>query len=352
MKKIVVFFVVLAITQVGLAIKSPDIAFSQEEGVVHRVDRGDTLWDISGKYFGDPMKWPDLWSQNRFLTNPNYIYPGLEIVVTPPGPIKEEIEYEVKVEKPKEQEKAKEVIPVKVVEKKAPLLFHLTEREAFSTGELVLGKPTPVGEMVETSEGENLLWAGKEIYLDLDRDYPEGTELGIFQLEGPVPVSGVSGNAYKKKFVGKMEIKKKFRGRYIGTITRLFKEIQKDDYLSEEIPQIPEITVRRTDDGLRGMVVCSAGGNYEFGARDVLYMSGGAKKGFQNGDLVSIYMPLKELQRMSVNVPGAKRFRKNDDLVHVARAIVIRVNENFSTIYVIDSEVSFNAPALVVRGSL
>jgi hypothetical protein len=42
---------------------------------VHVVVDGDTLWDISDKYFGDPLHWPELWSFNPEITNPHWIYP-------------------------------------------------------------------------------------------------------------------------------------------------------------------------------------------------------------------------------------------------------------------------------------
>jgi hypothetical protein len=42
---------------------------------VHVVAEGDTLWDISDKYFGDPLHWPEVWSFNPEITNPHWIYP-------------------------------------------------------------------------------------------------------------------------------------------------------------------------------------------------------------------------------------------------------------------------------------
>ena len=41
----------------------------------HTVARGDTLWDISGHYYGNPWDWPRLWSYNPEITNPHWIYP-------------------------------------------------------------------------------------------------------------------------------------------------------------------------------------------------------------------------------------------------------------------------------------
>jgi hypothetical protein len=40
------------------------------------VTRGDTLWDISGRFLQHPWEWPKLWKSNPSISNPHLIYPG------------------------------------------------------------------------------------------------------------------------------------------------------------------------------------------------------------------------------------------------------------------------------------
>jgi LysM repeat protein len=45
------------------------------------VKKGDTLWGISRDLLQDPLLWPRLWEQNSFISNPNLIFPGDQLVV-------------------------------------------------------------------------------------------------------------------------------------------------------------------------------------------------------------------------------------------------------------------------------
>jgi hypothetical protein len=51
----------------------------------YTVRRGDTLWDVTGRYYGNPWEWPRVWSYNPEITNPHWIYPLDTLRLLAPG---------------------------------------------------------------------------------------------------------------------------------------------------------------------------------------------------------------------------------------------------------------------------
>lgn len=93
--KLVGWTSVLAALTAGTAIAQIDEAAQDQEVQKAKVEvpadmpqsytvkEGDTLWDITQTYYGDPYQWPKVWSYNPEITNPHWIYPGAKVQLRP-----------------------------------------------------------------------------------------------------------------------------------------------------------------------------------------------------------------------------------------------------------------------------
>lgn len=80
------------------------------------IKNGDTLWDISETYLKNPLLWPKIWKENRYILDPNLIYPGNRLNI--PSTLKlEEIAVTVKSEElPATEEVEEKTSPVSITD--------------------------------------------------------------------------------------------------------------------------------------------------------------------------------------------------------------------------------------------
>ena len=58
------------------AVLAQDVSIRSDHPDQYVVVKGDTLWDISGRFLDQPWQWPAIWQANPQIENPHLIYPG------------------------------------------------------------------------------------------------------------------------------------------------------------------------------------------------------------------------------------------------------------------------------------
>jgi len=72
-RKLILIALTVLLTGVVMA---QDVSLRSDHPDEYVVVKGDTLWDISGRFLDKPWQWPAIWHANPQVANPHLIYPG------------------------------------------------------------------------------------------------------------------------------------------------------------------------------------------------------------------------------------------------------------------------------------
>src|SRR6476660_4681528 len=67
---------IAAVALLTIATCSAAVEMRGDHPDTYVVQRGDTLWDIAGRFLKKPWLWPEIWQANPQVKNPHLIYPG------------------------------------------------------------------------------------------------------------------------------------------------------------------------------------------------------------------------------------------------------------------------------------
>jgi hypothetical protein len=329
-------------------------------GIVHTVAEGDTLWDLSAKYLGTPWKWTEIWERNRFVTNPHYIYPGIRIVIVPPPPreltmLVEPVPApppapETAPERPAGEPVAASAAPAAgTPETAAPAppperFLDILPADFVRGGEFVREAPKGIGHIVGGRDPKVGFAENDTVYLGLDRELPAGQLLGVYRVRGPIDVSGGrSYSGYVKYLIGVLQVGPKEDGELTARVRKSFEDLTRTDLVSEEIPAYAQVRITPGEEGLSSNVIAGRNQNKEMATGNFVYLDRGASAGVAVGNVFRVLAPTG----IAVGTPMAAM---GDVKTEVARAVVIRVSNDFSTAYVDSSTQSFGVGVPVTRG--
>ncbi len=70
-------FLFIAVFVLGTtAVIADTVTVKPDHPESYTVVKGDTLWDITGRFLNEPWLWPQVWEANPQIENPHLIYPG------------------------------------------------------------------------------------------------------------------------------------------------------------------------------------------------------------------------------------------------------------------------------------
>ena len=247
----------------------------------YTVQRGDTLWGISGRYLNTPWQWPQLWNMNRSqVRNPHRIYPG-DVLVLDRASGRLRVESATLSPRVRTEE-IKDAIPTI-----APSAI-----EAFVSRPMVIGENELDGapQIMATEESRVVVGAGNIAYVKgLTKD--KGDAWHIYRRGDKLvdPDTGAT-LGYLGLYLGEARV------RQFGEVSRIeiiksVQEIYTGDRLVAVRTEAPVFAFapRAPDGKVRGRVMSLNDNLFETGRYSVVSLSKGAKDGLEVGHVLALY---------------------------------------------------------------
>jgi LysM repeat protein len=246
----------------------------------HKVQKGDTLWSICEKYYGDPALWPKLWEMNPFVTNPHLLKPGDVITL---------IEKEDISKKKAAQEKASKEIAKPVPKLKGIDLSALTIPATM--GYLSVTSVEPWGVIYGSTKSELGAERGDKIFINfMNRsDVKPGDE---FRVALPIPVRHPLTDRRMGDVIsirGAVVVKEHLQQDYfLAEVTEVYMEFGIGALILPFEPLSKCVLPTATDPKLYGNVVAMKDDRTVMGRGSVVYLDAGFKDGIQRGQVFDI----------------------------------------------------------------
>lgn len=247
----------------------------------YTVQRGDTLWSISGRYLEKPWNWPQLWDMNREqVRNPHRIFPG-DIIVLDRATGRLSVDT-VKLSPSVRREDLTQAVPT----------IHPSAINAFLSRPMIVSETEldSAPRIMATEESRVAVGAGSVAFVKgMTKD--KGLDWHIYRRGDKLvdPDSGAT-LGYMALYLGEARV------RQFGDISRVeivksVQEIYTDDRLiavGKETSQFVYVP-RSPNSKVQGRVVALHDNLWETGKFFIVALSKGAKDGVEVGHVMALY---------------------------------------------------------------
>jgi len=258
----------------------------------YTISSGDTLWDISASFYGDPWLWPTIWELNPYIADPHWIYPDNKLKVK----IIEGMEYVWKSGK----------VPdfLAPADWWDPSFYYKTQSNRVDF--LSKAKFEQAGEIVDHIDDLLLLGQHDTVFFTMpeETNVQLGDTFTVFRMREKVKHPKKGGSlGYVVDLLGEIETVnsttlKNGRVVYTGDITFSMAEMSVEDRVVM-MPREPYIvTLNKTSLDLKGSVVAFEPGRSFFGQQDIVFIDLGLKDGLEIGNSFSIWRESKNKKRL------------------------------------------------------
>ena len=332
------FPMIFCLTILAAVIFSPVRLFAQqnkeivehEAGFYYTVQKGDTLWDLSDRFFDSSWLWPDLWSENSQISNPHWIYPGERIRIFH--------------QKGTERLVGKTVVKpqaLKIEPQKEPLYYYYSpiDKIGFIRKDPVI----PSGVIFKVKDDKRMISAGDLVFIQIkgDKHLMAGSKFSVYRISKPIidqKTNALIGTQYY--LTGVVEITKVEPRFALARVVQSYRTIEVGNLLMPYKRRSPRIELTQSKKGLNGELIISEEHANIFGDNDIAFIDKGSQDDVKLGQQYSIYY--QEKQRLLDT--------KEDVLltpIVYGTLLVLHTEPNTSTVLITRSDKGINPGAKI-----
>jgi hypothetical protein len=255
-----------------------------EAGFYYTVHKGDTLWDLSSRFSDNPWLWPDLWGENRQISNPHWIYPGERIRLFHLKGIETFAKKNVMENQPKAEESTKETL-------------YYFYSPINSIGFIRKHPLTPYGTIFKAKGDKDLISVGDTVYIRPNGDHSlvPGTRYTVYRALPPIVDQKTKALIGTQHYLtGVVEIEKKESQFVVARVIQSYRSIAVDDLLMPYKKRSPRIALTQSKMGLNGEIIGSEEREKNMGDFTVAFIDKGDQDGVKVGQSYNIYYRDKE----------------------------------------------------------
>jgi hypothetical protein len=308
----------LCLTGQALAETTVEKDLKLETGLYYTVQRGDTLWDLSTRFYDSPWVWPDLWEKNKEIPNPHWIYPGQVVRIY----TKAEIEAMLG-----------EARPDITVDPGEGAFFYFPgiNRVGF-----VRKPPAEAwGTIFEEVEDKELLSSGDLVYVRPlnGQTFKLGARFSLYRLTREFK-NEETGEPYGMQhfMTGVIEITEVYPEFVIGKIVESYRTVKLHDLLLPYEDLSPKVYLTESPAGLKGTIIDAQMKISMFAKDFVVFIDRGEKDGVKAGQLYTVFE-----QKKARLDPDSRELTLLPP-VDYAEILILRVEEATATAFVTYSQ--------------
>ncbi|MDR0588245.1 MAG: LysM peptidoglycan-binding domain-containing protein [Burkholderiales bacterium] len=329
-KIIAMIFATLCFSFASLAVaqqQGNDIKLRVDAPDRYTVQKGDTLWAISGKFLENPWRWPEIWGMNKEdIKNPHLIYPGDVIVLlrNPDGSVRLVLNPTAAQLKPAQPVPTRQTVKLTPKVRASDLevqpipTIPVGDLEPFLTQSTIATQNVfeSSASIVEARERSRILRGTGDVLYAIGIDQSRGNLWNVFRSGKAIrDLNGkILGVEYRN--LGLVEVENFGKGEDEASRVRVTSSREEVGIGDRLLPVSGEARVdyapHAPDHPVEAFIVTSQHDSSELGRSDIVTLDQGAQQGVEVGHVLAVYRHYKPVADPRPN-SNSEQFIQGED---------------------------------------